>query len=132
MRLLLVNGNRTQAVTDVALAEARRCAADGTEVVGVNADFGANIVSTPADNTIAAHAVETDAQSVVLCGAALAGTARRLQHALPVPLIDGVACAVRMAEMLARSAYPRARPAHPANPEMKGITAELAQRYRDI
>jgi Asp/Glu/hydantoin racemase len=57
MKLLLVNGNTTQAVTDRVLAEARRCAAPGTEVTGATARFGVSIVSTEAENDIAAHAV---------------------------------------------------------------------------
>jgi allantoin racemase len=67
MKLLLVNGNTTQAVTDRVLAEARRCAAAGTEVTGATARFGVNIVSTEAENDIAAHAV-LDALSATHAG----------------------------------------------------------------
>lgn len=41
------------------------------------------------------------AGSVVVAGAATAGMARRLQPASPVQLLDGIGCAVRLAEMLA-------------------------------
>jgi len=57
VKLLLVNGNRTPAVTATALAEARQASSAETEIEGVTASFGANIVSTVADNTVAAHAV---------------------------------------------------------------------------
>jgi allantoin racemase len=57
MRLLLVNGNTTQAVTDRVVAEARRCGAPGTEFTGATARFGVGIVSTEAENDVAAHAV---------------------------------------------------------------------------
>jgi allantoin racemase len=57
MKLLLVNGNTTQAVTDRVVAEATRCAAPGTTVAGVNARFGVSIVSTEAEEAIAGHAV---------------------------------------------------------------------------
>jgi allantoin racemase len=57
MRLLLVNGNTTQAVTDRVVAEATRCAAPGTTITGVTARFGAGIVSTEAEEAIAGHAV---------------------------------------------------------------------------
>ena len=40
MKLLLVNGNITQAVTDLVQAEALRHARTGTEVTAVTATFG--------------------------------------------------------------------------------------------
>lgn len=57
MRLLLINGNTTEAVTQKVVTEARRVAAPGTEIVGVTAAFGASIVTREAENTIAGHAV---------------------------------------------------------------------------
>ena len=53
MKLLLVNGNTPQAVTDRVLAEARRCAAPGTEVIGATTRFGVSTASTEAENDIA-------------------------------------------------------------------------------
>jgi allantoin racemase len=50
--------------------------------------------------------VEHDqADSIILAGAPLAGLAREIASQVPVPLIDGVGSAVRMAESLARSGY---------------------------
>ena len=57
MKLLLVNGNRTDAVTDAVAAEARAVAAPDTEITALSAGFGANIVFSHAENTIAGHAV---------------------------------------------------------------------------
>jgi allantoin racemase len=57
MKLLLVNGNTTQVVTDRVVAEATRCAAPGTAITGVTARFGVGIVSTEAEEAIAGHAV---------------------------------------------------------------------------
>src|SRR5215469_6489956 len=57
MKLLLVNGNTTQAVTDRVVAEATRCASPGTSITGVTARFGVSIVSTEAEEEIAGHAV---------------------------------------------------------------------------
>lgn len=56
MRLLLVNANTTQRVTDLVVAEARLHAAPGTEIVGATAGFGVAIVSTDAENVVAGHA----------------------------------------------------------------------------
>jgi allantoin racemase len=213
MKLLLVNGNTTQSVTDRVVAEAMRCASAGTGVTGVTARFGVSIVTTQAEEDIARHAVldaiatnfaghdaailaisfdtalmgarqivpipvigmteaslltacllghrfglisfgrnsremyldlvrraglaqrmagfetielensesylregghdaavvdtsvrliEAGANSVVVAGAAVAGIAHRLRARLPVPLLDGIACAVGQAEALVR------------------------------
>ena len=239
VRLLLVNGNTTQAATELALGEARRVASRGTEIEGVTARFGAAIVSNAAHDVIAAHAVldalarsyrgfdaailaisldsglsaarrllpmpvigmteaalfmacmlgdrfgmitmgrETrrlyvelaerhgvgcrlaecrtvqmaspvagdeladriadearsivagiDVDAIIICGVALTGMARRLQSSVPVPLLDGIACGVRQAEMLVRASFPFsfrsvARPA----PGMTGVSPELAALF---
>ncbi|WP_207537677.1 aspartate/glutamate racemase family protein [Sabulicella rubraurantiaca] len=55
------------------------------------------------------HAVREGADAVVLGGAALAGMAKRLRSASVVPLLDGIACAVKLAEALVALAPGRAR-----------------------
>jgi allantoin racemase len=57
MKLLLVNGNTTQTVTDRVVAEAIRCAVPGIAITGVTARFGVGIVSNEAEEAIAGHAV---------------------------------------------------------------------------
>lgn len=47
------------------------------------------------------------ADGVMLGGAALAGMAPRLQDRTPVPLLDGIVCALRMAEMLVGLGLPK-------------------------
>ncbi|TPG55654.1 hydantoin racemase [Roseomonas nepalensis] len=49
------------------------------------------------------------ADSIVLGGAALAGMEPALRAASPVPLLDGIACGVRLAEALVALAAPKAR-----------------------
>ena len=56
MKILCVNPNTTQAVTDIVLAEARRHAAPGTQVAGVTAGSGVAIVTNEAENALAARA----------------------------------------------------------------------------
>ena len=46
MRILVLNANTTEFVTETAAAEGRRVASPGTEIVPVTADFGAAIVAT--------------------------------------------------------------------------------------
>lgn len=53
--------------------------------------------------------VEDGAEAVVLAGAAMAAMALSLQVDVPVPLLDGVACAVGLAEMHAACRFPRPR-----------------------
>lgn len=57
MRLLLLNPNITAAVTDTMLAEARRSAAPGTEIVSATARFGVSYVENRIEAAIASHAV---------------------------------------------------------------------------
>jgi allantoin racemase len=56
MRILVLNANTTEFVTETAAAEARRVASPGTEIVPVTADFGAAIVATRTEHAIAEHA----------------------------------------------------------------------------
>lgn len=239
MKLLLVNGNRTQAVTDTVLAEARRVAAPATALLAVTATFGIDIVFSHAGDVIAAHAVldslarhhhgcdaailaisfdsglaaarellpipvfgitesallaacklgerigiitfgkrslalyhdvfarygviqrgaairtiditstaeylaaekldarivaeanslaAEGADAVVICGAAMAGVARRLSDAVSVPLVDGVASAVTQAEALVGAGF---RPVPPLQPAITmGLSPELTALFQ--
>jgi allantoin racemase len=77
----------------------------------------------------AAAALAVDgADAVLLGGAALAGADKRVDTA--VPLIDGIAAGVRMAEMLVRLGLPRARSgsyAAPQGRETEGLSPALAR-----
>lgn len=42
------------------------------------------------------------AESIVVLGAVMAGAARRIEDRMPVPVVDGMRCAIPMAEMLVR------------------------------
>jgi allantoin racemase len=245
MKLLLVNGNTTQAVTDLVHAEARRHARPGTGMTAVTASFGVPIVSTELENAIAGHAVldllathapghhaailaisfdtaliaarqlldipvvgmteaslhtacligrrfglitfgtlsrtlyldlvrqrglqdrmaacvsidiasvaaylqpaafdqqvcdaahalvtDSNADVVVICGAAVAGIAARLQPRIEAPLLDGIGCAVRLAEVLAdlsRVKKPLGRRTA-AGTAATGLSNPLTQRLAD-
>ena len=108
MKLLLVNGNTTQAVTERVVAEARRCGAPGTEVTGATARFGVSIVSTEAENDIAAHAV-LDVLSETYAGHDAAILAISFDTALigarqivPIPVIGMTEAALHTACLLGR------------------------------
>lgn len=72
-------------------------------------------------------AVRDDGADVlVLAGAPLAGLARRIAGEIPVPLVDGVASAVRLAEALAASGAARDREPLPRKPHA-GLPAPIAR-----
>jgi Asp/Glu/hydantoin racemase len=56
MRLLLLNANTTEAMTDRMVAMARAIAPAGVEVTGATGRFGARYISSRAASAIAAHA----------------------------------------------------------------------------
>jgi Asp/Glu/hydantoin racemase len=73
---------------------------------------------------------EDRADVVILGGAGLAGLAARLEAAVDVPLLDGVACAISMAESLARQKPAKARAgafSPPAPVESVGLSPALAR-----
>jgi len=57
MKILLVNPNITEAVTDVMAAEARRSASPGVEITAATASFGAQYIETRVEAAIASHAL---------------------------------------------------------------------------
>jgi allantoin racemase len=57
MRILVINGNTSQDITEFLATEARAAASPGTEVVPLTATFGARVIAGRRDNAIAAHAV---------------------------------------------------------------------------
>ncbi|MCG7363100.1 aspartate/glutamate racemase family protein [Roseomonas sp. ACRSG] len=73
------------------------------------------------------------ADAVVLGGAALAGMAARLGPRAPVPLLDGIACAVKLAEALVALNLPKASTgslAPLAGRESSGLSPALAALLR--
>lgn len=82
----------------------------------------------------AAGALARDgAEAVILGGAALAGMAPRIQDAVPVPLVDGIAAAVRLAEALVALGVQRPRAgsyAPPTGRASTGLAAPLAALLR--
>lgn len=57
MRILLVNGNTTAAITERCAASARKAAAPGTEIVPATARTGPRIIGTRTENLLAAPEV---------------------------------------------------------------------------
>ncbi|MCZ2496561.1 hydantoin racemase [Xylophilus sp. Kf1] len=71
------------------------------------------------------------AEAVLLAGAAMASMAEALQPSVPVPLLDGVGCAVAMAQALVGLRLPKATVGSlsATGPrELRGVSAALAGR----
>jgi len=102
----------------------------GTDAQGVLA----NPVAVEAALTDAAsELVEEDAaEAVILVGAVMAGVPERIQDRVPVPVLEGMSCAVPLAEALVRIgiAQPRAGGfARPAGRIVTGLGEALAARF---
>ncbi|MGE4248880.1 MAG: aspartate/glutamate racemase family protein [Parvibaculaceae bacterium] len=52
---------------------------------------------------------DSGAECIIVTGTTMAGVARSLQADSPVPLLDGISCAVLQAESLARLRVPKPR-----------------------
>ena len=244
MRILLVNANTSQVVTDKVSVQARASASPGTEIVAVTGSFGARVIGTRAEHAIGEHStvalvsqhaaacdavviavsydtglraarellpipvvgmteaglltacmlggrigvitfgrrvrpmyeelvagyglasriagwrtlestvayapgaheeldraiaataldlVERDlAETIVLTGAVMAGVPARIQHGVPVPVIDCIACGVRQAELLVHLALPKPRVgsyAPPADRELVNVAPAIAASF---
>lgn len=92
------------------------------------------VAEQKADRLVAlcARAVEAGAEVCILGGAPLAGLAENVAERVPVPLVDGVAAALRQAETLA-VLRPRKAGAgsfrRPAPKASEGLSADLARLF---
>ena len=93
MKLLLINPNTTQHVTDRMVAEARRATGARADVVGVTADAGPAIIGSRTENALAARAaLELAAEhqagiDAVILGVSLDTALCPLREMLDVPVV---------------------------------------------
>lgn len=99
-RILAINPNTSSEVTTAFVSEACRIAPDGVVVTGVTGDFGARIVTSEAENVIAAYAALQLAadhamgmEAVVLAISFDSGL-RALREVLPMPVVGVTEAAV--------------------------------------
>jgi allantoin racemase len=106
MRILVLNANTTEFVTETAAAEARRVSSPGTEIVPATADFGAAIVATRTEHAVAEHAaVVLAARHAPGCDAVVIAVSydtglKALREMLPVPVVGMTEAALLTACML--------------------------------
>ena len=93
MRILLVNSNTSDFVTDKVCQEARRAASPGTEIVPVTGTFGARVIGTRSENAIAQHAtLALVAEHAADCDAVLIAVSydtalQAARELLPIPVV---------------------------------------------
>jgi allantoin racemase len=130
MRLLVVNGNRTESVTERVVQVARKAASPGTVITGATARLGADYVRSRADEVIAAHAVlDVLAQHAGTFDAAVLAisfdsgllAARQL---VPVPVVGMTESALHLACQLAERIGVLT-----AGTETRPIYQEMFRRY---
>jgi allantoin racemase len=106
MRLLLVNANTSQLVTDKVVAQARASAGPGTEIVAVTGNFGARIIGSRTENAIGAHAtLALAAQHAGNCDAVVIAVSYdtgllAARELLPLPVVGMTEAALLTACML--------------------------------
>ena len=115
MKLLLVNPNRTQAVTDAVLAAAQARATPGTELLAVTCDFGPQVIGSRAENALAQHGVlELVARHAADCDALVLGVSLdtalwACRELLDIPVIGmteaGMLCGMTVATRVGLLTY---------------------------
>ena len=93
MRILIVNANTSQIVTDKVAAQARISASPGTEIVAVTGHFGGRVIGTRAEHAIGEHStIALVSQHAPGCDAVVIGVSydtglRGARELLPVPVV---------------------------------------------
>lgn len=108
MRLLLINANTTTAVTDFCVAAARRFARADTVVTGLTGRFGAEIVTSRAQNIVAGHALldlvaeHAGDADCILIAVSFDTALLAAREISPVPVIGMTEAALRSAAFMGR------------------------------
>lgn len=108
MKILLINPNVTEAITEVMAAEARRCASPGTEIIPATSRFGTLYIENRAEAAIASHAVlEIAAQRAPQCDAIIVSAfgdpgLAAVRELVDVPVVGICESALLTARMLGR------------------------------
>lgn len=106
MRILVINPNRMQAITDAMARAARSAAAPGTEIVAVTGTFGPEVIASRADNAVAAHgALDLAARHAAGCNAVVLGISLdsglgALRERLEVPVVGICEAGLHVASLL--------------------------------
>ena len=106
MRILVVNANTSQLVTDKVSAQARASASAGTEIVAVTGRFGARVIGSRAEHAIGAHStLALVSEHAPGCDAVLIAVSydtglQAARELLPIPVVGMTEAALLSACML--------------------------------
>ncbi|MDF1856068.1 aspartate/glutamate racemase family protein [Pseudooceanicola sp.] len=106
MRLLLLNGNTTTAMTDLCAVTARRVARTGTEIVPLTASEGSAVITTRTENALAEGpllellAKHGDGAEGVLVAVSFDTALAPLREAARVPVVGMTEAALHVAALL--------------------------------
>lgn len=106
MKILVVNPNTTQAVTDRIASVAAAAASPGTVVECVTATFGATVITSRAEDALAGHAAldtaarHFDGHGAVILGASWDTALAGLREMLPVPVVGFTESAMTIANLV--------------------------------
>jgi allantoin racemase len=137
MKLLIINPNLTQAVTDAVLAAARARATPGTELLAVTGDFGPQVIGSRAENALAQHGVlDLAARHAAGCDAVVLGVSLdtalwACRELLDIPVIGmteaGMLCGMTLATRVGVLTYgARMGPIYRELVESYGLGSRLA------
>jgi allantoin racemase len=136
-RILVVNPNTTEAVTDRIARVARAAASADTVLDAVTAPFGPAIITSRAEDALAGHGVleavarSYDAHGAVILAASWDTALAGLRELLPVPVVGLTESAVTVASLLAErfalvTVGPRAASGHRRLVLEAGLGSRLA------
>ena len=100
MKLLVINGNMTQAITDVCAKAAREVAAPGTEIISATGTFGPQVIGSRSEHALAQHGMlELAAKHWPGCDAVVIAVSMdtglpALRELLPIPVVGMTEAAV--------------------------------------
>lgn len=137
MKLLLVNPNLTQAVTDRVMLAARAAARPGTELLAVTGTFGPQVIATRAEHALAAHGVldlvahHAPGCDAVVLAVSLDTALWACREVLDIPVVGMTEAALMTAAMLAPrfgllTYGPRLVPVYRELVEATGLIGRLA------
>jgi len=107
MKILIINPNLVQGVTDALASAARRVAAPGTEILAVTGTFGPEVIGSRAENALAAHGVlDLAAKHAAGCDAVVLGVSldtglQALRELLDVPVVGMAEAGLHAASLIA-------------------------------
>ena len=108
MRILIVNPNMTQKMTDLMVEEGKQVCRSDTEIIGISAEFGVSYIATRSEMTIAGYALldclarHHHGFDAVIIGAFCHTFVAPAKELTPLPVIGLAEAGMRAAQLFGR------------------------------